>query len=155
MVLIYLTELFLLRNEILVAIRKKTCSLLPPRLLLGLLVAVKKITAAVRWRFLLENTFNFAGGGVGSGRLSLMLLRSLHNFSRLATSLLGYYKHCYVFSFIRIYLFSLLTSWIFISLLVFSLLHFSLLVTALLCLVTPGTAAPAIAEFHHKKKKNI
>ena len=48
MVLIYLTELFLLRNEILVAIRKKTCSLLPPRLLLGLLVAVKKITAAVR-----------------------------------------------------------------------------------------------------------
>ena len=46
-----------------------------------------------------------------------------------------------------------LTSWIFIPLLVFSLLRYSLLVTALLCLVTAGTAAPAIAEFHHQKKK--
>ena len=41
------------------------------------------------------------------------------------------------FSFIRIYLFIFLTSWIFIPLLVFSLLRYSLLVTALLCLVTP------------------
>ena len=43
----------------------------------------------------------------------------------------------YVFSFIRSYLYILLTSWIFISLLVFSLLRYSLLVTVLLCLVTP------------------
>ena len=59
---------------------RKPVAYLPPRLLLGLLVAVKKITAAVRWRLLLENTFNFAGGRGGEREVVVDVLKKPSQF---------------------------------------------------------------------------
>ena len=82
-----------------------------------------------------------------------MFLISLHNFSRLATVIIRILQPflCIFFHWdLFIYFFNLLNFYP-----VTRFLITPLLVTALLCLVTAGTAAPAIAEFHHKKKKKI
>ena len=96
-----------------------------------------QITAVARWLFRRENTFDFAGersiGGVDVVVLSTFW--NTHIFRDWQRSLLGYYSHFLCFSFIRIYFFICLTSWIFIP--VTRFLVTPLLVTALLYLVTP------------------
>ena len=104
-------------------------------------------------RFCAKIPLTLLEGGVGSGRLSLMFLISLHNFSRLATVIIRILQPflCLFFYWdLFLYFFNLLN---FYS--VTRFLVTPLLVTALLCLVTAGTAAPAIAEFHHTHTKKI
>ena len=75
----------------------------------------EKITAVVRWLCRRENTFNFAGGRGGEGRLSLLFLKRLHNFSRLAMVIirilqpfLCFFFHWDIFIYLFIYLFNVL-----------------------------------------------
>ena len=90
---------------LIVAIRKKTCRLpsfmvAPP--------GREKITAAVRWLFRCENTFDFVGGRGGGGEEVDVVGIHLIFEIVLIRSFLGFYNYFYVFSFIRIYLFILL-----------------------------------------------
>ena len=75
--------------------------------------------------------------GWGLSRCFKLILEYYTYFSRMVKIIIRILQPFLCFSFISIYLFIFLTSWIFILLLVFSLLRYSLLVTALLCLVTP------------------
>ena len=95
-----------------------------------------QITAVARWLFRRENTFDFAGErSRGVDVVVLSTFWNTHIFRDWQRSLLGYYSHFLCFSFIRIYFFIFLTSWIFIP--VTRFLVTPLLVTALLYLVTP------------------
>ena len=82
------------------------------------------ITAVARWLFRRENTFDFAGGrGRRVNVIVWSTFRNTHIFRDWQRSLLGYYNHFCVFSFIRIFFFfNLLNFYPFIRFLVSPLL---------------------------------
>ena len=113
-ILIYLTELFLIRNGIILAVRKKICSL----------PSSDGCPSGVRWLFGVKIPSTLLKGGVGE----VDVVFGIHIFFEIGKG--HYYEITTIFTFFLslgvIYLF-FLTSWILIPLLVFSLLRYSLL----------------------------
>ena len=101
--------------------------------LLGMGTGRPPITAVARWLFRREDTFDFAEGRGGGWRRCFKHFLEYTYFPRLVKIIIRMLQPFFVFSFIRIYLFIFLTSWISIQLLVFSLVRYSLLVTGLRC----------------------
>ena len=79
-ILIYLTELFLRRNEILVAIRKRTCSLPSSMVAPWSPLGLEENNSGSQVTFSARKYFNFAGGRGGEREVVVDVLNKLTQF---------------------------------------------------------------------------